>query len=112
MRHIYITSPQNLPHTLSELSKKSSKRDSNKKFFLYALQAIVASSTGTRDKLYQHLKLYRQALEFSQSNLDRKENANANANSAALSGQLFDMYLPLTFEIYQNLRTKKSFERK
>lgn len=76
MRHIYITSPQKLPHTLSEASKKNSKRDPNKKFFLYALQAIVASSTGTRDKLYQHLKLYGQALEFSQSNLDKKENAN------------------------------------
>lgn len=76
MRHIYITSPQKLPHTLSDVSKKSGKRGPIKKFFLYALQAIVASSTGTRDKLYQHLKLYRQALEFSQSNLDKKENAN------------------------------------
>uniref|UniRef100_A0A3N7F2D9 Uncharacterized protein n=1 Tax=Populus trichocarpa TaxID=3694 RepID=A0A3N7F2D9_POPTR len=106
MRHIYITSPQNLPHTLSELSKKSSKRDSNKKFFLYALQAIVASSTGTRDKLYQHLKLYRQALEFSQSNLDRKENANKkkgkqNQYLCPSSGS------PLCTNNYHNLSTSK-----
>ena len=65
MRHIYITTPQNLTHALSGVSKKSSKSDPNKKFFLYALQAIVASSTETRDRLYQDLKFYWQALKFS-----------------------------------------------